>query len=618
MSLLKKLSIMFLAACAAFQLHAQTVAYVTSQSGTVSVIDTSTKMVTATITVGNFPLGLVFSPDGARAYFANLGDGTVSVLDTASNTVVATVTLPGNPASMEILFPAITPDGKALYVPDAGNNVVDVVNTISNTVSTSIGVGSAPSEVVMAPDGARAYVMNSNDGTVSVINTATNTLVGPPISVDSALSGGPVFLAITPDGSHLYVGSDGDTVITVVTTATNATASVSVPSGSFGLAVTPDGSRVYVADEANNAVSVIATADNSVQPDLIPVGSGPIDVAITPDGSFVYVTNFFDGTVSVIATASNMVVATVPVATIPFGIAIANVTPPPTAVAGPNQTITVDQTVHLDGSGSFAPNTLPANLQYAWSFVSRPAGSSAVLNNANTATPNFIADAVGNFVVQLVVTDPADNKVSAPSQVTVSSIWSPPTANAGAAQSVTTGALVQLNGLGSTDPNGLPLTYAWSFVSKPNGSAATITPGTIGLASFTTDVAGSYSVQLVVSDAFGSSSPSTVIITATTPETAQQLIQDAINYIAAMPASHFDSPGHSNALTNQLQQAIADVQQGKTSQAIGKLNDSIIRTDGFPLRGALDGNGPGMDWITNQTDQNFAYAKLTAALSALQ
>lgn len=91
-----------------------------------------------------------------------------------------------------------------------------------------------------------------------------------------------------------------------------------------------------------------------------------------------------------------------------------------------------------------------------------------------------------------------------------------------------------------------------------------------------------------------------------------------INFIATLPASSFDSAGHSAALTNQLQQAIDDIQKGKTSQAIGKLNDSIIRTDGFPLRGSLDGNGQGMDWITNQTDQNFVYGKLTAALSEMQ
>jgi hypothetical protein len=121
-----------------------------------------------------------------------------------------------------------------------------------------------------------------------------------------------------------------------------------------------------------------------------------------------------------------------------------------------------------------------------------------------------------------------------------------------------------------------------------------------------------------VSDAFGSSQPSTVDITAITPETSQELLQDVINFISTLSASSFDAAGHSQSLTNQLQQAIVDIQKDKISQAIVKINNAIIRTDGFPLRGALDGPGPTMDWIINASDQNFAYQKLTAALSSLQ
>ena len=125
-------------------------------------------------------------------------------------------------------------------------------------------------------------------------------------------------------------------------------------------------------------------------------------------------------------------------------------------------------------------------------------------------------------------------------------------------------------------------------------------------------------MQLLVSDRFGSSQPAFAFITATTPENSEQLLQDAINYIAAMPASHFDAPGHNNALTNQLQRAIIDIQQHRISRAISTIQDAITRTDGFPLRGGLDGNGPGMDWIIDQNDQNFVYGKLTATLNMLQ
>ena len=45
-----------------------------------SVINTATNTVTATITVGSGPISVAVSPDGTRAYTANLSANTVSVI----------------------------------------------------------------------------------------------------------------------------------------------------------------------------------------------------------------------------------------------------------------------------------------------------------------------------------------------------------------------------------------------------------------------------------------------------------------------------------------------------------------------------------------------------------
>ncbi|MGH6839154.1 MAG: YncE family protein, partial [Methylocella sp.] len=73
-----------------------------SSDGTVSVIDTSTKTVVATIPVGTLPLGVAFSLDGKHAYVANGGSGDVSVIQTVKQKVVATVAVGTTPFGVAI------------------------------------------------------------------------------------------------------------------------------------------------------------------------------------------------------------------------------------------------------------------------------------------------------------------------------------------------------------------------------------------------------------------------------------------------------------------------------------------------------------------------------------
>ncbi|HMH52046.1 MAG TPA: IPTL-CTERM sorting domain-containing protein, partial [Candidatus Acidoferrum sp.] len=105
-------------------------------AGTVSVVDTATNVVIATVTVGSFPFGVAVNPTGTRVYVANGGaGGGVSVIDTASNTVVATVPVPSAAGI------AITPNGARAYVADFAFNSVQVIDTATNTVVATITGG---------------------------------------------------------------------------------------------------------------------------------------------------------------------------------------------------------------------------------------------------------------------------------------------------------------------------------------------------------------------------------------------------------------------------------------------------------------------------------------------
>ena len=180
----------------------------------------------------------------------------------------------------------------------------------------------------------------------------------------------------------------------------------------------------------------------------------------------------------------------------------------PVSHAGADQTVLVDDTVQLNGSDS--SDVDGDTLTYEWSFVSRPDGSSAALSDTTVVKPVFDVDVSGTYTVQLIVNDGTAS--SAPDTVTISTENSAPVSHAGADQAVLVNDTVQLDGSASSDVDGDTLTFKWSFVSKPDGSSATLSGTTVVKPVFDVDVSGTYTVQLIVNDGTASSAPDTVTI----------------------------------------------------------------------------------------------------------
>lgn len=131
---------------------------------------------------------------------------------------------------------------------------------------------------------------------------------------------------------------------------------------------------------------------------------------------------------------------------------------PPTANAGPDQTVQTGDKVQLDGSGSSDPDSDP--LSYSWSFVSKPAGSTATLSGQDTATPTFVPDAVGDYVLEVTVDDGRGG--SDTDQVTITA-HAPPTADfTYSPEQPTTWDTVQFADQ-SSDSDGTIVAWSWNF-----------------------------------------------------------------------------------------------------------------------------------------------------------
>lgn len=89
-----------------------------------------------------------------------------------------------------------------------------------------------------------------------------------------------------------------------------------------------------------------------------------------------------------------------------------------------------------------------------------------------------------------------------------------PVANAGIYKSVVTETVVILDGSASNDINGDQLTYSWALTSKPSGSNATLLSTTAAKPLFTPDIAGTYTLSLVVNDGKASSAVANATIEA--------------------------------------------------------------------------------------------------------
>lgn len=263
-------------------------------------------------------------------------------------------------------------------------------------------------------------------------------------------------------------------------------------------------------------------------------------------------------------------------------------TKPVAAAGGDIPVIRIGELVALDGRQSYDVDGDP--LTYQWTLRSLPGGSAAVLSEPTTETPYFIPDLYGDYIIELIVSDPWTT--SDPDSVTVSFTNVKPVADAGDTQSVDVGDVVLLDGSRSSDGNGDPLTFVWTL-SPPPDSHAFLDDNTLATPSFTADVPGTYTASLVVSDGYSNSVASSVAVHA--KQSASNLVtilQDALAAVNNVEIGCYKNKNMQKTLAKKLTVVLENAEEGLFAEAYNKLQHDIL--------GKLDGCGAAADkndWV---------------------
>ena len=326
---------------------------------------------------------------------------------------------------------------------------------------------------------------------VTVLQDSTS--VNPSFTPDVA--GDYVFNLVVDDGEN---SSTGDSVVVRVAEANVAPQADVQVSGEMltGTQVTLDGSASVDNDNGPQALTY------SWQVLSVPTGSAVSSQSLvnqgTPNTSF---TADVAGSYSIQLSVSDGELTDVVAVTVVINEIVIN--QPPVANAGNDQQIEIGDSVQVDASASFDPDEGPAPLSFEWVFVSVPQGSllnSESIQTTSTGSAMFVPDVSGAYTLMVSV---SDGELSDSDSVVVTvSENQIPVANAGEDQTVDAGESVVLDGSLSFDPDSGPqsLSYLWEIASHPQNSVATIVNQNNVVAFIDPDLAGLYTLRLVVSD----------------------------------------------------------------------------------------------------------------------
>jgi YVTN family beta-propeller protein len=289
-----------------------------TKSDSISVIDTNTFEVVATIPLGRGkPNRVMFHPDGRTAWVVYDKSRELGVIDAEARKLVRRVKIGGNPYNLNF-----SADGRHLLVLDwASDTSTDEVifyDLHAQKIDGRVEVSTWPAHSVFSRDGRLLYVSGETAGDLTMIDVAKREIVARHIHGGGDAMG----LAITADGRFVYAAAGENKTVLKIDTATHKpVGTIALPGVVHEATLTLDGRHLYTTLRKANRIVVVDTANDRIVA-TIPQKGYPDLVTMEPAGRYALVTNRWADLVSVIDVTTHTQVRAIPVGKAPHGMAL--------------------------------------------------------------------------------------------------------------------------------------------------------------------------------------------------------------------------------------------------------------------------------------------------------
>lgn len=242
-----------------FSAVAGTLVVANKSEATVSLVDTASGNIHATLPTGDAPHEVAVSPDGTLALVGNYGSraapgSTLTLIDVADSAVIKTIDLRDYSRPHGIVWR----DNRHAVITVEANKALITVDTDTGEVVQEIGTEAEVSHMVaLAPGQSRAFVTNIGSGSVTVVDLEVGSRLATIATGDGAEG-----IAVTPDGRQVWVTNRAADTVTVLD-AEKLEPLAELEAGSFPIRAeaTADGRWVLVTNARGNDLSVFSTED---------------------------------------------------------------------------------------------------------------------------------------------------------------------------------------------------------------------------------------------------------------------------------------------------------------------------------------------------------------------